>query len=120
MGFIWWAFYFPENIYHFLAKQHKMISVGRGAFLYHFEVILKIRDFLGGRLYESPRAVNMVDGLPRAPSYINHAPEQFRIFRHKSASCSESVNAIDMGTICPPRLGHYLWDTVFLVSSLSF
>ena len=56
-----------------------------------------------------PPRGNLVDGLPRAPS-----------FRHKNASCSESVSSIDVGTIFPPRLWHYLWDTVFLVSSLSF
>ena len=34
-----------RNMFHFLEKQHKMISVGRGAFLYYFEVILTICDF---------------------------------------------------------------------------
>ena len=46
--FIWWALYFSENICHFLAEQLKMISVGRGVFLYHFEVILKIPVFEQG------------------------------------------------------------------------
>jgi hypothetical protein len=41
-------------------------------------------------------------------------------FRPKNALCSKSVSSIDMGTIFHPWLGHYLWDTVFLVSSLSF
>ena len=46
--FIWGASYVFGKYFRFLAKQHKMISVGRGAFLYHFEVILKIRDFEQG------------------------------------------------------------------------
>ena len=56
------------------------------------------------RLYESSRAVNMVDGLPRAPS----------------EDISESVNSFDRGAIFPPRSGHDLSRNGFVVSRYSF
>ena len=52
-----------------------------------------------GRLYESSRAVNMVDGLPRAPSRGEEWSNFFMNFDQKNGHSSKSVNSFDTGPI---------------------
>ena len=86
---------------------------------------MKSRDWAGvraagRRLYESPRAVNMVDGLPRAPSRAEKVVKKIETSRTKS-KISQNLNwELDTGAIFTPSLGPKVSRNVFRVSVYAF
>ena len=66
----------------------------------------------GWGLYESSRAVSVVDGLPRAPSVGKSI--------RKNEDISASVCSIDIGAVFRPRLGQDLSRDVLVMSILLF
>lgn len=95
------------NVLNSLAKNKK--DQRRGAFLYHFGVILKYLDTSRGGSTSSC-AVNMADGLPRAPSgsrgnFISRVSRLFVSFDHSGKKSPDDHVFVCDACLAEPSLG---------------